>query len=309
MSAKAAPNVKRRFDTAERRRYPRRVSSPPPATRTVQVGDVRLAYLDFRGDGPPLVFAHATGFHAWLWLPYVRRFAGRYRIVAIEHRGHGRSDKPPTGYRWEVFGRDFAAFLDALDLRDVRAVGHSKGATAIAAAAAGGTRRLACAVLLEPVLFPGSVATAPVDESPMATGTRRRRSVWPDRAAMFASLCPKLPFAAWEEEFVRLYVEHGVADRPDGQVELLCPPDIEAQVYAAAPMTDGFALLEHLAVPTLVVRGTHSPGLGADETAETLRRLPAGRLVTVPGAGHFVPMERSAAVGDAIARFLDDGTA
>jgi pimeloyl-ACP methyl ester carboxylesterase len=163
-------------------------------------------------------------------------------------------------------------------------------------------------VLIEPVLFAGPTASAPIDESPMATGTRRRRSVWPDRAAMFAALRPKLPFATWEEEFVRLYAEHGVADRPDGQVELLCPPEVEAQVYANAPMTDGFALLEHLHVPTLVVRGSHSPGLGENEAAETLRRLPAGRLVTVPGAGHFVPMERSAAVGDAIAGFLDADT-
>jgi pimeloyl-ACP methyl ester carboxylesterase len=110
----------------------RRVSPPEPAAADVRIGDIRLRYYDFGGDGPPLVFLHATGFHSWLWLPYARRFAGAYRVLAVDQRGHGASDKPPTGYRWEVFGRDFAAFLDALDLDAVRAVGHSKGATAIA---------------------------------------------------------------------------------------------------------------------------------------------------------------------------------
>jgi pimeloyl-ACP methyl ester carboxylesterase len=186
----------------------------------------------------------------------------------------------------------------------VRAVGHSKGATAIAAAAAAGTRRLARAVLIEPVLMPGPPATEPAPESPLAAGTRKRRRVWPSRDAMLAALRGRMPFETWQEEFVRLYVEHGVADRADGQVELRCPAEIEAQVYAAAPMTDGFALLEQLAVPTLVVRGDRSPGLGEREVAEVRRRLPAAEIRTIPGAGHFVAMERPAEVSDAIAEFL-----
>ena len=280
------------------------VPSPEPASHHVRVGDLRLHYLDFGGDGPPLVFLHATGFHSWLWEPYARRFVGTHRVLAYDHRGHGGSDKPPTGYRWEQFGADFAGLLDALGLEGVRAVGHSKGATTIAAAAAAGTRRLARAVLIEPVLVPGPPATEPVHESPLAAGARKRRNVWPSRDVMFASLRGRMPFETWEERFVRLYVDHGVADRPDGQVELCCPGEIEAQVYAEAPMTDGFVLLESLAVPTLVVRGERSPGLGERETAEALRRLPSATKRTIPRAGHFVPMERSDEVLAAITEHL-----
>ncbi|HYR97062.1 MAG TPA: alpha/beta hydrolase [Candidatus Binatus sp.] len=277
---------------------------PAPASHHVRVGDVRLHYLDFGGDGPPLVFLHATGFHSWLWEPYARRFVATHRVLAYDHRGHGESDKPRTGYRWEQFGRDFAGLLEALRLDGVRAVGHSKGATTIAAAAAEGTRRLARAVLIEPVLISGPPATEPVHESPLAVGARKRRNVWTSRDAMFASLHGRMPFETWQEEFVRLYVEHGVADRPDGQVELRCPGEIEAQIYAEAPMTDGFALLEHLTVPTRVVRGQHSPGLGEREAAEAMRRLPAATLRTVPRAGHFAPMERPEEVATAIADHL-----
>jgi len=225
-------------------------------------------------------------------------------VLALDQRGHGESDKPPTGYRWEQFGADFARFLELLALDGVRAVGHSKGATAIAAAAAAGSRRLARTVLLEPVLIAGPPASAPVTESPLAVGARKRRNVWPSREAMFAALRGRMPFETWEEEFLRLYVDHGVADRADGEVELRCPGEIEAQVYAEAPMTDGFALLECLTVPTLIVRGEQSPGLGERETAEALRRLPAGTSRTVARAGHFAPMERSADVAAAVADFL-----
>jgi pimeloyl-ACP methyl ester carboxylesterase len=277
-----------------------------PASRDVRVRDLRLHYLDFDGDGPPLVFLHATGFHAWLWLPYAERLRARFRVIALDQRGHGQSDRPPQGYRWDEFGRDLAAFLAALDLRDVRAVGHSKGATAIAAAAAAGTDRLARAVLIEPVLVPGPPASEPAWESPLAVGARRRRNVWPSRDAMFTALRGKMPFETWEEEFVRLYVDHGVADRADSQVELLCPGAIEAQVYAEAPMSDGFAFLGALHVPALVVRGDRSPGLGEREMAAALARLTAGTSRTIPGAGHFAPMERSDAVGAAIEEFLVD---
>ncbi len=279
-------------------------SNHQPADRYVQVGDLRFHYLDFGGDGPPLVFLHATGFHAWVWLPYVRRFAASHHVLALDQRGHGASDKPATGYRWETFGTDLKGFLDALGVDGVRAVGHSKGATAIAAAAAAGTRRLERAVLVEPVLVAGPHAMEPAWENPFATRARRRRTVWPSRADMLTTLRGRAPFDTWDGEFLRLYVEHGVADRPDGQVEILCPGEVEAQVYAHMPMTDGFGLLERLRVPTLVIRGDQSPGFRADDAVEAVRRLPAGTLRTVGGAGHFAPMERPAEVGDAIAAFL-----
>src|SRR5262249_44553567 len=188
-----------------------------PRSAFVAVGDVRLHYLDFGGDGFPLVFLHATGFHAWLWEPYVRRLVDRFRVLALDQRGHGESSKPASGYRWERFGADFAGALEALDLDGVRAVGHSKGGTAIAAAAAVGTDRLPHAGLVDRVLRPGPPALEPAWEAPLVVGARRRRNVWPSRDAMFETLRGKMPFETWQEEFVRLYVDHGVADRPDGQ--------------------------------------------------------------------------------------------
>jgi pimeloyl-ACP methyl ester carboxylesterase len=271
------------------------------ASRRVSVGGCSFHYLDFPGSGPPLVFLHATGFHAWLWLPYARRLAPARRVLCLDQRGHGETDKPSMGYRWDELGHDVAAFLDALDLRGVVAVGHSMGGTCIAAAAAAGTRRLAGAVLLDPVLVPGAPLAGPAWDGALAAGARRRRDVWPSREEMFRSLRGKPTFAAWEEEFVRLYVDHGVADRPDGQVELRCPREIESTVFANAVLLDGLGCLARLRVPTLLVRGVESPTLPPALAGEALRRLPDGRLLSVAGAGHFVPQERSAAVMDVLA--------
>jgi pimeloyl-ACP methyl ester carboxylesterase len=282
------------------------VPDPVLESRRVSVGDLSLRYLDFGGGGRPLLFLHATGFHAHVWVPYARRFAVGRRVLCLDQRGHGESDKPRTGYRWEAFGHDLVGFLDALDLRDVDAVGHSMGGTVIAAAASFGTRRLARAVLLDPVLIPGAPLPEPAWESMLSAGARRRREVWGSRDEMFAALRTKATFATWEEEFVRLYVDHGVADRPDGQVELRCPRDVEATIFALGVLSDSFAFLEGLAVPTLLVRGADSPSLPAASGTEAMRRLPDGRLLSVDGAGHFVPQERPGAVMDAIGEFLGE---
>jgi pimeloyl-ACP methyl ester carboxylesterase len=275
-----------------------------PDIRRVRGADgLELAVVDFGGRGPTLLFSHATGFHAFLWAPYALRFTATYRVLAIEHRGHGRSDKPPTGYRWERFGADLDAVVRALGLRSVRAVGHSKGAMAIVIAVGLGAP-IARAVLVEPVLIAGPPASVPAMESPLAQGALRRRTTFASRDDMFARLRPRMPFEAWREDFVRAYVDHGVADRADGGVELLCPGTIEAQVYANAPMSDSYALLERCTVPTLLVRGADGPGLDAKEEAAALRRLPDGRAVAIPGGGHFVPMEQPDAVADAIAGFV-----
>jgi len=269
----------------------------------VRVGDLTLRYLDFGGDGAPLVLLHATGFHGWVWAPHARRLRATHHVLALDQRGHGESDKPPEGYEWTRFGEDLAGFLEALDLDGVTAIGHSKGATAIVTAAAAGTTRLARAVLIDPILTFTPVR-APAWDNPLSVGARRRRHVWPSRDAMFASVRNRMPFAPWEEEFVRLYVDHGVADRPDGTVELLCPGRIEAQVYANGPLLDAAAVVPRLRVPTLLMRGAESPAFGDPDARRTLSHLAEGALVAVPGTGHFLPMERSAAVGDEIARFI-----
>jgi len=69
-------------------------------------------------------------------------------------------------------------------------------------------------------------------------------------------------------------------------------------------MTDGFALLEKLDVPTLLIRGADSVAIGNEEAGKALQRLPDAELLSVPGAGHFVPMERPNEVAQAITEFL-----
>src|SRR3989442_12905225 len=98
--------------------------------------------------------------------------------------------------------------LDAIGLDGMGAVGHSKGATAIAAAAAAGTRRLARAVLIEPVLISASRLKEPPGGNPLAAAARPRRNVWPGRGGMFPPPRGGMPFGTWGGGVGPLLADH-----------------------------------------------------------------------------------------------------
>ena len=71
---------------------------PDPESMVVQLqtGE-RIHYLEWAGQGAPMVLVHGLTRSAWTWLPIGRRLAGRHPVVAPDLRGHGASDAPLTG--------------------------------------------------------------------------------------------------------------------------------------------------------------------------------------------------------------------
>ena len=59
----------------------------PVREGAIQGEGASLHYLDWAGDGPPLILIHATGFLAALWRPIAERLSGRFRVVAFDQRG------------------------------------------------------------------------------------------------------------------------------------------------------------------------------------------------------------------------------
>lgn len=79
-------------------------------------------------DAPVVVLLHALGEQAASWDRVVPRLARRFRVVALDLRGHGASTWPGT-YSFPLMRDDVLGVLDALDLHDLILVGHSMGGT------------------------------------------------------------------------------------------------------------------------------------------------------------------------------------
>lgn len=257
---------------------------------------------DLGGEGPDLLFAHATGFHGLVWRPLASHLHGYHRW-APDLRGHG--DAPaPTGrdFEWQGFADDVLAVVDGLGLEHPYGVGHSKGGAALLMAEQRRPGTFRALYLYEPVVFPPD-ADIPHEENPLAQGALRRRAVFDSHDAAFEHFASKQPFEVLDEDALRAYVEHGFAPEDDG-VRLKCEPADEAKVYRMAGSADAFDHLHEVTCPVVVARGgftAFGPGAFAPRLAD---ELPKGQLEEFPTLGHFGPLEQPAVVAEAIARFF-----
>ena len=94
----------------------------------LDVDGVGLAYDDVgRRDGVPLVFIHGWTANRHRWDDQLGHFAGRYRVISLDLRGHGDSDLTPDLYTIGGLAREVLALLDGLGVDRFVPVGHSMG--------------------------------------------------------------------------------------------------------------------------------------------------------------------------------------
>ena len=267
-----------------------------PSLTRIAVNDVTLALWEWAGSGDTLFFVHATGFHARCWDRVIALLPGS-RCLALDLRGHGRSDKPAPPTDWRVMGEDVAAVARALHLTGAVAIGHSMGGHAVALAAALEPEAFARLVLIDPVILSPERYTGAREGEHFAA---RRRDRWPSVEAMVERFAGRTPFNAWDPDVLRDYCAYGLLPAEDGDgLVLACPPAFEAACYQAssAARSNIYAEITRVAQPTLVVRATAGEreaggGFSASPTVPDLAaHFPNGRDVADAEHTHFLPME------------------
>jgi len=284
-------------------KVPARAGFESPELSMLAVNGLELAVWEWPGADPPLLFAHATGFHGRCWDQIIRMLRGR-RALAVDFRGHGRSNKPDPPYHWPAFGQDLAAIADRLGLRHTVAIGHSMGGHSIVYTAGLLPECFAALILIDPtILRPELYRQAPFD----ASFIRRRRAVWQSPDEMFERFRSRRPFASWRPEVLRDYCQYGLL--PNGSEFILaCPPAVEASIYehSTAPDSDLYTLIPGIRQPVTVIRaGTlQRPGVldpAASPTAPDLAaKFPNAHDTVLTEHSHYIPMECPELVAEAI---------
>ena len=287
---------------------------PPTESRSPElihlyIGDLSFAVWEWPGEDPPLLFAHATGFHGRCWDQVIRQIPRGRRCLAPEARGHGRSSKPSPPYHWPAFGLDLVSIAEHLKISGAIGIGHSMGGHTVTSVAALRPATFSKLLLLDPTIrWPESYGTPPLN----AGFIRKRRVRWPSPEAMLESFRDRPPFDRWQPEVLRDYCDWGLIPQ-DGEYLLACPPDAEASVYECSRETQAnlHSVIPSIALPVTVLRaGAMGRPLFSDDPSpsptdpQLAARFPRGRDVLLPQHSHYIPMEDPALVAQQICGLL-----
>ncbi|HET7566916.1 MAG TPA: alpha/beta hydrolase [Gaiellaceae bacterium] len=233
-----------------------------------------------RGD-PPVVLLHGGGLSCAEWTELAPELARDRRVVAFDARGCGASDADPERrYGAATIAADLETVRHALGLERFALVGHSLGAVAACVHAAEHPDAVSALVLLDG--GPADRTRPRALEDPVLSFASRE-----DAAATLARSSPH-GFPDW-------YLDTRFETRPDGT--LAWRGDFAGRVRWARdggePLIPGlWPYVEALRAPTLVLRGAESPLFARQDAVRMAEVNPRVRLVEIPGAGHFVHLDR-----------------
>ena len=249
-----------------------------------QATDGTTLYYREYGDGRPIVLLASQGLSSSMWQHLMVRLADRgFRCVALDRRGHGRSDDPGKGYDFDRFADDIGELLILLDLRDVMLVGHSVGgAEAARYLTRHGTDRVSRLVLASTTL----PFLAKTDDNPDGVPPSVMESVWEswhsDWPRWVGENRPPfigagLPGCAVSPEMIQL----GMNDMLQTSLPALL------QTSRAAVTTDFRAELREIGVPTLLIHGDSDASTPVEITgAKAVALIPDARLKIYQNAPH-----------------------
>jgi|GEM_PF-238786 len=95
--------------------------------RRVNLGELSLHVTEYGADAEPLFLLHGIGSRMQSWWPVVDDLARHFRLIIPDHRGHGSSEKPSSGYLIPDYARDLNALIAEYGVENPKIVGHSLG--------------------------------------------------------------------------------------------------------------------------------------------------------------------------------------
>ena len=251
---------------------------------TITRDGIKLAYED-RGTGTPaFVLVHGWTCDRSYFAPQADHFATRHRVVSVDLRGHGESDKPQGGYPIRTFADDVAHVIDQLKLGKVIAVGHSMGGITVLQLAASYPDRVAGIVMVDP--------------APLAFSPELRAGIEAMVAAIEAG--DRMP----QRQFIENHLFLPGSDKAlvkrvaDGMCS--APGHVAAAAMRGILGFDGVAAAASCKVPALHIAAT--PPLNPPHLmSQWMPTVVNGMTV---GAGHFNQLEAAAQLNAMIEGFM-----
>lgn len=275
---------------------------------TVDVGGIRLHYLDHPGGDPPLVLLHGLSANAHSFGGLVAAgLSPRFRVIAPDLRGRGASDKPATGYTMAHHAADVIGLLDALGLERVVLGGHSFGGLLSIYLAAHHPERIERVIVID-----ASLELQPQVRELLRPSLDRLEQVLPSAAAYLDQI-RAAPYVQgqWNPE-IEAYYRAEIREAPDGTARSVTSASAIAQALDGVIAEPWPELARRVRQPTLLLNASEpygppgSPPLILPVHVQAAARIfPNARYAAVPG-NHLTLVfgEHAAAVTREIVEFV-----
>ena len=270
-----------------------------PEDQQVIIGSMRFHYLDWGGDGRPILFLHGGGLNAHTWDAVCVMVRDGYRRIALDQRGHGDSEwSPVSDYAVESQLADIEGFIEHLRLVSPVLVGQSMG----------GLNSIAYAIRHSAETRALIVVDVGPEINPAGTQRIREFASTPELDSPEAFLERAVSFNPLRDPAVlRRSLYYNLRQTPTGMWALKHDQRRSSDAYAGIATAQREKLAQEIpriTCPTLIVRGALSDVL-TDEVADKFARsLPKGRWVRVENAGHNVQGDNPAGLLEVVLPFL-----
>lgn len=258
-----------------------------------EVNGTRLNVIE-EGSGPPLLLLHGIGGSWREWGPQLDGLSDRFRCIAIEHRGHGRSERTSGRYTIDLFTHDVAAVCEALGLTHAHVAGLAMGGMV------GLNLALRYPWLVDSLILAGSCARP--DESfrlgleAMSRFVRDQGfSDTPRQGGTAAGLAWSPTTVLERPEVIRDYMREALStDR-----------DVYARTALAVARFDLHDRLGDVRAPALVLWGDHDVLVPRAYSDALVAGIERAEMSVVHDAGHLCTLEQPELVNRLMRDFLE----
>lgn len=248
-------------------------------------------YWDQQGQGVPILLIMGLGYPSDLWHRTRPVLSARYRTIALDNRGVGRSDAPLGPYSIAVMAEDACAVLDTVAVESAHIFGVSMGGMIAQEFALQYPQRVRSLIL-------GCTQAGGPHALPAA----------PDVLMALMSQ-PNLTSDQAEEVFIPiLYEAASPRERIEEDMAILrkwppSPAAFAAQLQAIVGW-EAYRRLPEIAAPTLVIHGDSDRLIPRRNGELIAAGIPTAKLVVIPHAGHMLATDQPEATHRALAEFL-----
>ena len=252
----------------------------------ITANGLKLHYLDHPGPEPALILMPGLTANAHSFDGYIEAgLSPARRVLALDLRGRGLSDKPATGYSMADHAADIIGFMDALEIEQAFLGGHSFGGLLTIYLGATHPERFPRLVVID-----AAASMHPNTMELIKPSVERLGQVLPSWESYLEAM-KNLPFYHdWWDPLIENYYRADVAINPDGSVTPQARPEAIIAAAGAVMMENWHQHLAALRQPLLLVNapgpfglpGT-APVLPKELALETVNAVADGRYVEVPG--------------------------